>query len=45
MASALDWVLCSIVKLECTKVSGKETCEMAEAWRDTRTETDMKENL
>ena len=44
MVSASDSELCSIVKPECTKVSGKETCEMAEAWRDTRTETDMKEN-
>ena len=37
-------VSCSTERLASTKDSGKQTQEMAAAWNDTRTETDMKES-
>ena len=45
MASDLDSELCSIEKPESMKASGTKTCEMGEAWNDTQTETDMRENF
>ena len=44
MENDLDLELCNIAKPGSMKASGTKTCEMDEAWNDTQTAIDMREN-